>query len=557
VNAKKSENDQSGDPRGGELDGEPPRGSSSGHAPLVARIFCPTGEQISSLDPSVLQAYLSRRRWFASKDQELDVVRIAAHASVREAGFAFAEVEVGSRNGIERYFLPLAVVSDVEDIPESNRDLAIARIKRQEEVEHLIDAFAIPGFACGVLAMLKDRTVLTAEHLGEFRFAPTDHIDAADFTEGARSRIRWLSAEQSNSSLVIDEKVVLKLVRRLVGGIHPEAEMSRYLTSRGYANASPLFGEVVRLDREGVQHTLCILQGFIPNEGDAWDYALRWLRRAIQDAPSIGFVPGRRDNDQQNLIDGYRQLAAILGRRLGELHVVLASPTEDDAFSPEMSTALEVRSWTNGAVDLVSTAFDILAGRLGTLNDADRARAQSLLERRPVVLAHTQTLVSEDAHALCFRIHGDFHLGQVLIAQGDAYLIDFEGEPARPLQERRKKASPLRDVAGLLRSLRYASATVLAERGSQPERAGNSTAELVEDFYSQAEAAFLSAYRHALAIAHLKVTGDEGTFEALLQLFLLEKAAYEVCYEAANRPSWIGVPLRGLSELAEQGLAKP
>ncbi|WP_081868336.1 putative maltokinase [Caballeronia glathei] len=559
MNDKELGKDESGDTRAGQLDAEPAQGSFSGHAPLAARASCPTHEQISSLDPSVLQAYLGRRRWFASKDQELGVVRVAAYACVHEAGFAFAEVEVGSPKGVERYFLPLAVVSDVDEIPEATRDMAVARIKRQNEDAHLIDAFAIPGFARGVLAMLKDRTVLTTENLGEFRFAPTDHIDAADFTEGTRPRIRWLSAEQSNSSLVIDEKVVLKLVRRLIGGIHPEAEMTRYLTARGYANAGPLFGEVVRLDSDGVQHTLCILQGFIPNEGDAWDCALRWLRRAMQDAPSVGSAPGRRDpdNDAQNSIDGYRELAAILGRRLGELHIVLASPTGEDAFSPRMATADEVHSWTNGAVDLISTALDILAGRLDTLNDADRARAQSLLERRPVVLAHTQTLVSEDAHALCFRIHGDFHLGQVLIAQGDAYLIDFEGEPARPLKERRKKASPLRDVAGLLRSLRYASATVLAERGSQPERAGNSTAELVEDFYSQAEAAFLSAYRHALGIAHLKVTGDEGTFEALLQLFLLEKAAYEVCYEAANRPSWIGVPLRGLSELAEQGLAKP
>jgi maltose alpha-D-glucosyltransferase/alpha-amylase len=239
---------------------------------------------------------------------------------------------------------------------------------------------------------------------------------------------------------------------------------------------------------------------------------------------------------------------------LGELHVILASPTVDEAFSPQMASTEDVRSWTNSTVALISTALDILAGQLDMLKGGDRAIAQSLLERRAAVLAYTQALVADDAGALCFRIHGDFHLGQVLIANGDAYLIDFEGEPARPLDERRKKASPLRDVAGLLRSLRYASATISADLGTEPQRAGRSMDKLVERLQSHAEDAFLTAYRRSLSTSSLGITGDEETFGALLQLFLLEKAAYEIRYEAANRPAWIGVPLRGLATLIDQGL---
>jgi maltose alpha-D-glucosyltransferase/alpha-amylase len=259
-------------------------------------------------------------------------------------------------------------------------------------------------------------------------------------------------------------------------------------------------------------------------------------------------------NDQQDCIDGYCRLAASIGRRVGELHAVLASPTEDEAFSPHMTTSDDVRRWTNGVVELMSAAFDTLAERTDMLNDDARAAARSLLARRAAVLDHALTLVSGDAQALCLRIHGDLHLGQVLIAEGDAYLIDFEGEPARPVEERRRKASPLRDVAGMLRSFCYASATVAAETGDAGARGVTYTADLVQQFRVRAQAAFLTAYRDALAAADLSVTHDEETFAALLELFLLEKGAYEIRYEAANRPGWIGVPLRGLSDLVDQSL---
>ena len=557
MNAEELDNNKSGGWLAGQVQGEYERRErSSAHAPPAARVSCPTPETISSLEPLLLQAYLRKRRWFASKDQELGVVRLAACMGVEAAGFAFAELEVELPNGAERYVLPLAFVWDASEIPESSRELEVALVEQRTEVRHLIDAFAIPRFACEVLAMLKSRTVVATEQWGEIRFIPTDRIDALDCADDNAPNIRWLSAEQSNSSLVIDEKVVLKLVRRLIGGVHPEAEMTRYLTARGYANAGPLFGEVVRVDTDGVPHTLCILQGFIPNDGDAWAYVLRYLRRAVDDASAIGFAPdaGAAEHDEQHCINGYREIAAAIGRRLGELHVILASPTVDEAFSPQMASTEDVRSWTNGTVALITTALDILAGQLDMLKGGDRGIAQSLLERRAAVLAYTRALVADDADALCFRIHGDFHLGQVLIANGDAYLIDFEGEPARPLDERRKKASPLRDVAGLLRSLRYASATISADLGTEPQRTGESMDRLVERLQSHAEDAFLTAYRRSLSTSSLEITGDEETFGALLQLFLLEKAAYEIRYEAANRPAWIGVPLRGLATLIDQGL---
>ncbi|CAB3800678.1 putative maltokinase [Pararobbsia alpina] len=535
---------------------ELPTGSGS----PASRVVCPAREEISSLQSVVWEAYLGQRRWFACKHQQRSAVQLAVYARADVAGFAFAEFEVLLPHEAERYFLPLSVVPDLSDVPESHPEQAIARLDRHDHAAGglLVDAFAVPEFSWGLLAMLKDHTVLETPDAGEIVFRPTDRLDTLDLGERELSCIRWLSAEQSNSSLVIDEKVVLKLVRRVVGGTHPEAEMTRYLTAHGYTHAGPLVGEVVRVDTEGAPHTLCILQGFIPNEGDAWSLSLAHMRQAVEDARRDDEVVDRNCPEAlQSRMDAYCQLSANIGRRLGELHAVLASPTEEEAFSPQTATDEDVASWTSGTVELIRSALDILGSRLDTLNDADRALARSLLERRTAVLDHVRAVSPVGVAPLCFRIHGDLHLGQVLIADGDAYLIDFEGEPGRTLEERRKKASPLRDIAGMLRSLRYASATVGAEFAGHGERLDEDVSEILENFYVHAEAAFLSAYHDALAIAQLNVAGDEQTFSVLLRLFMLEKAAYEIRYEVANRPEWIGVPLRGLSELVDQSLAKP
>ena len=241
-----------------------------------------------------------------------------------------------------------------------------------------------------------------------------------------------------------------------------------------------------------------------------------------------------------------------IGRRLGELHVALAQPSDDPAFAPEKASKKDVRGWNDGTHTLLVTALDILAAKLLEFNEHDRAMAQSLLDRRDLLLAAVQKLLPEDAKALRIRIHGDFHLGQVLMAQGDAFLIDFEGEPARPLEERRKKSSPLRDVAGLLRSLSYASAAAQPTTGNAPQATADRKRALFERLRGHGEEAFLIEYRAAVAASPQPIAGDEATQAALLDLFLIEKAAYEIRYEAANRPTWIGLPLRGLASLASR-----
>ncbi|CAG4893800.1 maltose alpha-D-glucosyltransferase [Paraburkholderia saeva] len=513
----------------------------------------PTPENVRLLESEVLPSWLTRRRWFASKDQKLQAVRLAALTTIPDAGFAFTEIEADVGNHTERYVVPLAITWGSDTTTPLFMQLALARVRRVRNIGHLTDAFSLPQFAHGVLRKLRERAVIPTVQKSEICFIPTDRFDELDL--GDRPEIRWLAAEQSNSSLVVADAIVLKLVRRLVDGIHPEAEMSRYLTQLGYQNTAPLFGEVVRVDPAGVPHTLAILQGFVDNQGDAWNWALDYLRRFVDElaftTDGVEQSPDRANEEEA--IDGYCSFAGIIGRRLGELHVALASPSGDAAFAPETASPAQVKAWVDGTQSLLATALDMLAERVDHLVDDTRDLAKSLLDRRALLTEAVSKLVPTDAKALRIRIHGDFHLGQVLVAQGDAYLIDFEGEPARTLEERRMKSSPLRDVAGLMRSLSYASAAAQSTMENAPQQVADRKRALFDRFRGYATQAFLDEYRNAVTGAPQPLV-EPAFEEALLDLFLIEKAAYEIRYEAANRPTWLGLPVRGLAALASRML---
>ncbi|WP_042336907.1 maltose alpha-D-glucosyltransferase [Paraburkholderia ferrariae] len=516
----------------------------------------PTPENVRLLESEVLPSWLSRRRWFASKDKPLKGVRLAALTTIHGAGFAFTEIEAELGDGTsERYVLPIAITWGTDITTPLHIQLALSRVRRGRTIGYLTDAFALPWFAYGVLHKLRERAAVTTVQQSVIHFRPTERLDALDL--GEMPEIRWLAAEQSNSSLVIADELVLKLVRRLMPGVHPEAEMSRYLTHLGYANTAPLYGEVVRVDPAGVPHTLAILQGYIDNQGNAWDWALDYLRRTI-DELALAVDDGATDQaHEEEAMQGYSTVIGTIGKRLGELHAALATPTDDPAFAPVEATRDDVRHWIDDTKTMLTEALDILerhtSGNAHTLDEDTRELALGLLARRDALIEAVSHRVPPDSAAWRIRIHGDFHLGQVLLAQGDAYLIDFEGEPARALSYRRAKACPLRDVAGLLRSLSYAGAAAQSTTESAPQQTADRKRTLFERFRVNAAEAFLSHYRAAVADApHPLVSASHE--QALLDLFLIEKAAYEIRYEAANRPSWLGLPVRGLAALASRVL---
>jgi maltose alpha-D-glucosyltransferase/alpha-amylase len=490
------------------------------------------------LEREVLPAWLPLRRWFAAKERGARDARLAL--AVRMPGppaelLVWAEVEAAGA----RWALPLARIGE-EDVARPAGQLALARLRQGASIGLLTDAAATDAFARAVLAAcLQGSSIDTPEGPVTFRAAPA----LAALELGEMPDVRRLGGEQSNTSIIIGEAVVLKLLRRLHPGRHPEAEMARHLTEAGYPGTPSLLGEVVREGPDGAAYTLMLLHAFARNQGDAWAWTLDWLARTVDETALTEAEP-------EEPLAGYLPLAEAIGRRLAQMHLVLARPSDDPDFAPEPADAAMLAGWTEGAAAEVSHALDLLE-RPGVVAPADEAMARRLIRNRAALLAAIRAAAPEAAGLSATRMHGDFHLGQVLVAPGDAVILDFEGEPARPLAARRAKGSAWRDVAGLLRSLDYAASVAAAteESGAATAAPTSRRTELIARWREAAGTAFLASYRAAWEAESGAPPPGEAT---LLDLFVMEKAAYEIGYEAANRPAWLTVPLRGLAALADR-----
>jgi maltose alpha-D-glucosyltransferase / alpha-amylase len=507
---------------------------------LVKATSTSTGKLI---EDEALPQYIAKRRWFGLKDKTIKSTRLTYAVDIGDGGreILLAEIEVRTAGPPTRWLLPLAVLWDDEPSAALPNRLAIARVRHGRRMGLLTDAFALPAFAHRFVASLADGVEIVCPD-GVLRFRPTDQ-GRAHLSALPEADVNWLAAEQSNSSLTVGDTAMLKIYRRVAPGQHPEAEMERYLTAQGFANAPPLLGDVVRIAADGTPNTLAIALGFIRNEGDAWSWVLDHLTRAL-DTVAPGELTEATETD---LLADCEAVIGAIGRRLGEMHAVLARESTDPAFGPQIASAEDVDGWAQKIEERLHKAVEAVASRETWERDKDRERAQSLLGRRERIVGAVRKLAKPGVGTIVTRIHGDFHLGQVLVASGDAYIIDFEGEPATTIAERRAKTSPLRDVAGLLRSIDYAGATLIDRKGVGAVPVDETVrGHLIARFRQRTSTAFLRAYRRASG-------SSSGTANrSLLELFLIEKAAYEIAYEAANRPTWIGVPLGGLSRLLER-----
>ncbi len=522
------------------------------YATLVVRhhledLLSPSGRTV--LEGEVLPAYLPKRRWFASKGERLDAVRIAYAVRLPDSGGAvlLAEVEAEVGNRTERYALPLGGAREDEPGP-LIQQLALTRLRRGRDIGYLTDGFALDVFARAMVKALRDELRLEIPG-GELQFIPTSLMGELELADDAE--IRRLSAEQSNSSLIIGDALVLKVVRRVSAGVHPEGEMTRYLTEQGFGNSAPLFGEMVRVDADGTPNTFGLVQGFVRNQGDGWGFTLDFLAREAEEIA----VTGHEQAQDEDAFKSYLPFAAAIGRRLGELHGVLSRANDDPDFSPEPADGDTLAGWADGAIEQIDGAFALLRGIREWPDEMTGTLANTLLEREPELKDAARRLAEEGRGATRTRVHGDFHLGQVLVVQGDAFIIDFEGEPARPMAQRRMKGSPLRDVAGLLRSFDYAAAAAAPGRTASSPQTNERRVVLLERFRDEASKAFLDSYKAVLAEAPNPWVPPDAE-PALLDLFLIEKAAYEIRYEAANRPTWLGIPMLGLLRIADRLTAR-
>ncbi len=362
-----------------------------------------------------------------------------------------------------------------------------------------------------------------------------------------------LGVEQSNSSIRFGQQLILKCYRRLERGLHPELELGRFLTERArFSHVPALAGWIDYADGSSANRAIAVLHRYVHPQANAWNVALESLKQYVSASCLAGkSLPFRqvRQRPKVLLARSVRQ-ARLLGARVGQLHAALASDGQDEAFRPERFEHTELRIWSGKLIASVQQAAETLARQTDLFAGAKSAAGQLLGSARAAVERRYERLAASPLGCK-IRCHGDLHLGQLPCSGDDLLIIAIDGEPARPLAERRAKSSPLKDVAGMIRSFDYAAATLPRNWpiGADGER-------VVRVWQQETTRAFYSGYLAVIGRGHLLPEKDE-TRACLLELFLLEKAAYELLYELNNRPDWVTIPLEGLTKLlkGEQELA--
>jgi maltose alpha-D-glucosyltransferase/alpha-amylase len=397
---------------------------------------------------------------------------------------------------------------------------------------------------------------------GELRAASaglTPELAAAD----ALAPISRTAPDQSNTSVMFGRRLIMKLFRRVEAGPNPDVEIGTYLGERGFTRVPALRGTISYAAPGADEGSVAMLQDFVPNQGNGWQVTIEHLRRYFEEVTGVplpeatrqdaeAWVSGERATPPEavvNVLRTYLPLAEVLGRRTGELHVALAQAgAEQPAFVPEPFTAADAKSTAEAMRRHADEQLSLLEAALPRLDDRRRELARQVLAHRAALGHQFDDLEQLRGGAGRIRCHGDYHLGQILVSEADVVLIDFEGEPARPLAERRQKSMPLRDVAGMLRSFSYAALTGLgAATATRPEDVERLApwADLWETWIS---AAFLRAY---LAVTREQqfMPSNREDLDVLLQAYVADKALYELGYELNNRPDWVHIPLAGLLRL--------
>lgn len=520
-----------------------------------------TGEwlraNLERLVRSLPAAYLKRQRWFGSKAQQVEGVALRDHALFAEQPLSvLALVDVALANGAsEVYFVPLVARAEGEAraLLGAETDGIYLALDAPEGSYLLYDATADPEFSRLLFRHFESPGSLAGKR-GEFTFART-----AALPGGSPLRaVRRLRGEQSNTSIVYDAAFILKIFRKLQNGVNPDLEIGRFLTTRTEFRNTPLLAGYAGYRDGGFDADIGSLQAFVANEGDGWSYMLRQLRElyAFVEQSTLAwpraYVPN--DREVEDLVRGFAGQSFCDAQRLGAvtglLHRALASDGHDPAFAPEPVTGADLAAWVAGMQDHLGQVLATVRAAAGNYPADTQAALLRLAAEEPRYRARLNALLRLEGTPLTkIRHHGDYHLGQVLRTRGDFVVIDFEGEPARPLAERRAKHLAPRDVAGMLRSFDYAVyAELFAFLAELPrlnfafyERFGLAWEKLVAEAYLEG----YLAETHAKGVTFLPPALDQ--VREIIDVFACDKAIYELAYEVNNRPDWLRIPLQYLS----------
>jgi len=514
------------------------------------QILLNDGERVR-IENEILPEYIRTCRWFGAKARNLRDMRVLEQTTISPeadaAMFWFVEVSYFDAPN-ETYALPVKIASGdkARAISQSAPQAVIARFDGRESI--LFDAVWDADFREKLFRLILDRERAAgkngnligtiSQRPGEVAIVPTSHV---------------IGAEQSNSSMLFEDKFFLKLYRKLEDGVNPDVEITRFLTERArFPNVPAFRGSIEYRRGKSAPTMVCLLQDAITSEADAWTMTLdavgRYYERVLgrkadlqnETTPPIALL--------DELIGGiYPEKAKLLAQRTGELHLALASAPDDRLFAPEPFNAMAQRSVYQNMRTLLRRTFGLLEKKIDDLPKNFRAEALEVLGAEKRILEREKRLLDRKTNAAKIRIHGDYHLGQVLYTGKDFVILDFEGEPARALSERQLKRSALRDVSAMMRSFQYASYSALWQRAMRAEDVPflERWADL---WYRQMSSVFLRSYLQTTAGA-MFVPQNSEDLQIMLEAYLLDKAVYEIGYELNNRPDWVVIPIRGIKHV--------
>src|SRR5467141_430639 len=518
---------------------------------------------------AVLLTSIRHRRWFAGKARRLKSVSVMDAIEVNgmdRSAYLLTLLVAYAEGDPETYLLPVTYANAAEapQVLERWPFAAVCWLRTPAEDQRglLYDALGPPGFAEGLLNIIAKRK-RAASSTGMLVGSTTRAFARLRGPETIRLEAALSVAEQSNNSVVFGERLMLKFFRRIEEGINPELEVGRFLTEKtNFSQISPLAGSVEYRRDRGEPVTLAVLQGYVPNQGDAWQYTLTTLAHYLKamEIPATGNPPALPGNLVQastldlpevatKTIGGYLESARLLGRRTAELHLALASDPSDPAFAPERISPQDQRSIYQSLNGLAMRSLELLRSQLNRLPEDAKDEARRVLELEPRIAHALRAFLARRLTTSRIRVHGDYHLGQVLYTGHDFVIIDFEGEPSRSLYERRQKRLALRDVAGMLRSFHYASETALISENIPAESTVRSQA-WSRLWVESVSATFMRGYLNTAGNASF-VPQTPDDLDVQLTTMILEKALYELRYELNSRPDWVRIPLRGILEVVQ------
>ena len=488
----------------------------------------------------VLPGFLARSRWFPEREQKKIQPTLLAAVPFCDIGDNrpwLTLFEANLRGVPARYLLPLQI-DWVRFDRERQNPRAIAAVRQGAREGTLLDVATNHVFIALFLRNL--RRSLTIEENGvRLQFKPTGKFSIGEIQEP--ERVRAVATEQSNSTSLVDTDYVVKVYRKLETGVNPEIEMSRFLTEDAeFANTPALLGSCELI--EGEQHSAVgVVHAFVPNQGDGWTVTSGYLGRFVDEQRLLATAGQPGESEQ---LPPYLRLISQTGRRLAEMHLALASRDDIADFAPDPVRPEDVIAWTGDIRARAERIYESFTNQREAIKEADLPLVDQLLTLKDRLELRLGALLPTNVVAQKIRHHGDFHLGQMLVAKDDVFIIDFEGEPRRSFAERRRKVPAARDVAGLIRSLDYSAMAALGRTQEAGADEGGKMATDLELWRDRSIATFLAAYGETMNGAPIW-PADRVAADKLLKFFLLEKALYEVEYELAYRPDWLRVPLKG------------